>query len=223
MTNKKLNRLEDIFKECETFMCNIKKLKKENADLKDEIKHHIKSYKIVCEHDAELQDKLSNQKHLSYGEVEKIIIMSNTIEEAITAICNLAIPEYGRKLENSQTCKRCGLRDYTNFNVPKNLWDSITGKEFKNHVLCLPCFDALAYEKNIEYEDKISDVIFIGDKIAIAIQPITKDRIIEVLGNFANTLNSELLNRNVNMQLRRIDIETIANEILNNKPIKEEK
>lgn len=40
-----------------------------------------------------------------------------------------------------------------------------------------------------------------------------RDKIIEVLGNFANKLNLELLDRNVTMQIRRIDIEQIVNEI----------
>ncbi len=45
----------------------------------------------VEKENAELKEQIANQKHLNRQKVEKIIIMSNTIEETITAICNLAI------------------------------------------------------------------------------------------------------------------------------------
>ena len=47
----------------------------------------------LLKQNAELKAKLGNVKYLNRQEVEKIIIMSNTIEETITTICNLAIPE----------------------------------------------------------------------------------------------------------------------------------
>ena len=45
----------------------------------------------LLKQNAELKAKLDNVKYFNRQEVEKIIIMSNTIEETITTICNLAI------------------------------------------------------------------------------------------------------------------------------------
>ena len=54
--------------------------------------------------------------------------------------------------ELRQNCKLCNKPSELDFYINKqNIWDKITGK-YKNNVLCLNCFDMMAYKKKIDYK-----------------------------------------------------------------------
>jgi len=65
---------------------------------------------------------------------------------------------------SKQTCKACDRPDILNFHVPDELWKAIVPDEYQESVVCLYCFDKFAAEKNINYEDSLSDPCFAGDK-----------------------------------------------------------
>ena len=46
-----------------------------------------------------------------------------------------------------QTCKVCGCTDKFDFKVPNRLWKKVVPVEYQNKVVCLECFDELAFEK----------------------------------------------------------------------------
>lgn len=69
-----------------------------------------------------------------------------------------------------QTCKRCCRRDMFNFWVPDETWQAVAGAEWTNHVLCLACFDSLAYQKDIEYGHLIEWISFTGDMACLGIK-----------------------------------------------------
>jgi len=66
-------------------------LKQRILNLSDENLNLQHSYKMFKDMYDDIKSKLDNVKYLDYKEVEKIIMMSDTIKEAITAICNLAL------------------------------------------------------------------------------------------------------------------------------------
>jgi hypothetical protein len=73
---------------------------------------------------------------------------------------------------NQQTCKVCGCQDRFNFHVPDELWKSIVPLEFQNRVVCLPCFDQFAFEKQIDYSDSLELLYFAGDMAAFKFETV---------------------------------------------------
>ena len=63
---------------------------------------------------------------------------------------------------NHQSCANCLEPMNLDFIVPDDLWEAVAGEEFKGTALCLYCFDNLAGEKDIEYADLISRIVFVG-------------------------------------------------------------
>jgi len=111
------------------------------------------------------------EKTLSIIRERAYLRKSISIDKYVSSLSNLIKFDcnYGRE-GNNQTCNRCGHRDYFNFEAPNNIWDKVTGGKY--YVLCLPCFDALAYEKGVDYVSKIKNIVFIGDGIMANIKPI---------------------------------------------------
>lgn len=65
---------------------------------------------------------------------------------------------------DNQICKVCGETDYFNFDITDDIWEQVAGEQFKNHVICLPCFDKLATKKNIKYVKHMSgEFYFVGE------------------------------------------------------------
>ena len=70
-----------------------------------------------------------------------------------------------------QRCQVCRCEDKFNFNVSDELWREIVPLEFQNKVVCLPCFDELAREKNKEYAHSIACFTLPGAKRASNFKP----------------------------------------------------
>lgn len=205
----------------------IKQLEKDNTDLKDEIKHWQISWDILTKENAELKSndlyisyqvldkqlaelkklheklifilagkdkQLADIKYLNRDEVEKIIETiyplypptgkkNITYHQAITAICNLAIPK-------SQVINYSG--------------------EFGNIQFKL---DPTLRPDELVITNETDEVRVYN----LAIKPITKDKIIEVLKKYF-ILQSDYESQSLLKDKLIIDLyETIANEILNDK------
>lgn len=50
-------------------------------------------------------------------------------------------------------CKRCNRRVVVGFNVPDDIWNAIVKGRY--NVVCLPCFDELSDDTNIQWENDI--------------------------------------------------------------------
>jgi hypothetical protein len=73
-----------------------------------------------------------------------------------------------------QTCKVCGKPDKFDFHLPDDIWGLIAGKEFKNRVVCLNCFDELAKAKGIKYADSLQMVYFAGSQATFVFQVVSR-------------------------------------------------
>ena len=63
-----------------------------------------------------------------------------------------------------QRCKRCSYPQRLDYQIDDDLWEKVSGDEFKNRVLCLDCFLALADEKKIQMKkDDIKFICVISD------------------------------------------------------------
>ena len=71
-----------------------------------------------------------------------------------------------------QHCHVCHCEDKFNFNVSDELWREIVPLEFQNKVVCLPCFDELAREKNKEYAHSIAVLYFAGRQASFKFQTV---------------------------------------------------
>jgi hypothetical protein len=62
-----------------------------------------------------------------------------------------------------QTCKVCQCKDKFDFHVSDDLWKKVVPRRFQKSVVCLDCFDDLAFEKKIDYSGSIDVLHFAGD------------------------------------------------------------
>lgn len=69
-----------------------------------------------------------------------------------------------------QQCAICRCQEKFNFQVPDNLWERVVPEEHRARVICLSCFDNFAQAKNIPYSQNITDLLFVGDKAAVAFE-----------------------------------------------------
>jgi hypothetical protein len=69
-----------------------------------------------------------------------------------------------------QTCKVCGRPDKFDFNVPADVWANIVPKKFRNHVVCLYCFDDFAHDKGADYAASLREVWFAGDRVVLRLR-----------------------------------------------------
>jgi hypothetical protein len=80
---------------------------------------------------------------------------------------------------NQQTCRRCGAVDCFNFHVPDEVWKAVAGPEWTNEVfdsvLCLACFDDLAFERGVNYAHVITHVVFAGRQVCIGFTIFDED------------------------------------------------
>lgn len=75
-------------------------------------------------------------------------------------------PTYLRRFKR-QKCSVCGCHEKFNFHVPDEIWEKVIPKKYRNRVICLSCFDNFAREKDVDYSESITDLIFAGDKAAV--------------------------------------------------------
>ena len=74
--------------------------------------------------------------------------------------------------DKQQTCKVCGRSDKFNYNVPDELWKKVVPAKYHNKVVCLECFDQLAFKKNIDYSNCINTLYFAGDQATFTFQTV---------------------------------------------------
>lgn len=80
-----------------------------------------------------------------------------------------------------QTCKACGRPDKFDFSVPDELWAAVVPERLQNFVVCLACFDAFAYERNVSYGAAIRELLFVGNRASFRFAPIVvRDEVGEV-------------------------------------------
>ena len=72
-----------------------------------------------------------------------------------------------------QECAVCKCQDKFNFNVPDPVWREIVPSEYQSSVVCLPCFDELARERNVDYSDSIATLYFAGRKASFKFEAIS--------------------------------------------------
>jgi hypothetical protein len=63
-----------------------------------------------------------------------------------------------------QTCKVCECSDKFDFHVADELWNTVVPRQYQKSVVCLDCFDDLAFQKNIDYAGAIDVLHFAGDR-----------------------------------------------------------
>ena len=72
-----------------------------------------------------------------------------------------------------QTCKVCRCSDKFDFHVPDAMWKRVVPVKYQNRVVCLPCFDAFAFEKQIDYSDSLELLYFAGDQAMFKFQTVS--------------------------------------------------
>ena len=76
-----------------------------------------------------------------------------------------------------QRCQVCRCEDKFNFTVSDKLWREIVPPDFHNKVVCLPCFDEFARQKNRNYADSIEVLYFAGRQASFKFQTVRAENI----------------------------------------------
>ena len=63
-----------------------------------------------------------------------------------------------------QTCKVCECSDKFDYHVSDDLWRRVVPRRYQKSVVCLDCFDDLAFDKKIDYAGSIEVLHFAGDR-----------------------------------------------------------
>jgi len=72
-----------------------------------------------------------------------------------------------------QHCAACRCQDKFNFHVPDPVWREVVPREYRDRVVCLPCFDEFARERNVDYSDVIEVLYFAGSQASFKFQTIS--------------------------------------------------
>jgi hypothetical protein len=72
-----------------------------------------------------------------------------------------------------QTCKVCRSPDKFDFHVPDEVWKRVVPEEYRNRVVCLPCFDDLALLNGVDYCDSVQALYFVGAKAVFRFQTVS--------------------------------------------------
>jgi hypothetical protein len=56
--------------------------------------------------------------------------------------------------------------------VPEALWEKIVPPRYRHKVVCLKCFDELAFEKGVDYYDCINTLYFAGEQATFTFQTV---------------------------------------------------
>jgi nitrate/TMAO reductase-like tetraheme cytochrome c subunit len=72
-----------------------------------------------------------------------------------------------------QTCKVCDCSDKFDFHVSDELWERVVPPQYQKSVVCLDCFDDLAFEKKIDYSGSIDVLHFAGDRAVFRFRKIS--------------------------------------------------
>jgi hypothetical protein len=78
-------------------------------------------------------------------------------------------PEYRQRT----TCKVCDCSDKFDFHVSDELWERVVPREYQKSVVCLDCFDSLAFDKKIDYSGSIDVLHFAGDRAVFRFRKVS--------------------------------------------------
>lgn len=76
-----------------------------------------------------------------------------------------------------QTCKVCGALDKFDFHVPDDVWKKVVPARYQNKVVCLPCFDKFAFERQVDYSDSLDVLYFAGDRAVFKFQIVSAENV----------------------------------------------
>lgn len=69
-------------------------------------------------------------------------------------------------------CAVCGKENIQfDYGVTDIFWDNVVPKEIRRDVICLPCLDKMAKEKNVDFASNINFVQFIGTGVTVEFVP----------------------------------------------------
>jgi hypothetical protein len=85
------------------------------------------------------------------------------------AVCLGQNPEKSQR----QTCKICECADKFDFHVADDLWRKVVPPRYQQSVVCLDCFDDLAFHKNVDYAGSIDVLHFAGDRAVFSFRKIS--------------------------------------------------
>lgn len=66
--------------------------------------------------------------------------------------------------DQRQLCKVCNRRDGFCFQIDNAVWKIVVPLEYQNSVVCLSCFDQMAYDKDISYDDALWDEMYFSGR-----------------------------------------------------------
>jgi hypothetical protein len=72
-----------------------------------------------------------------------------------------------RAESHRQRCHRCGNADKLDFHVPDGIWSDAVPSKLRNGVLCLACFDDLAFAAGVRYAHHLTTLWFAGDQAVL--------------------------------------------------------
>ena len=78
-----------------------------------------------------------------------------------------------------QRCKVCWNADGFDFHVPDAIWAMVVPQPFREHVVCLACFDAMANVGGIDYAPHVTTVYFAGDQAAFELRVVRTALVID--------------------------------------------
>ena len=61
-----------------------------------------------------------------------------------------------------QTCKVCGCKDKFDFHVREETWRRVVPEPHRDNVICLSCFDELAFRQGVDYSHDVITLYFAG-------------------------------------------------------------
>jgi hypothetical protein len=72
-----------------------------------------------------------------------------------------------------QKCSVCRCDDKFNFYVQDEVWKAIVPRQYRNRVVCLPCFDEFARANDVDYSESIEVLYFAGNQASFKFQTVS--------------------------------------------------
>ncbi|MGH7930582.1 MAG: hypothetical protein ACREQV_22660 [Candidatus Binatia bacterium] len=92
---------------------------------------------------------------------------------SLASVCLEQTPEKSQR----QTCKICECSDKFDFHVSDDLWEKVVPARYRKNVVCLDCFDDLAFHKKIDYAGSIDVLHFAGDRAVFRFRKVSAQTI----------------------------------------------
>lgn len=68
-------------------------------------------------------------------------------------------------------CKACGRPEKFDFRVPNEIWRAVVPPPMLTRVICLHCFDDMAYRAGVDYSSSLKRLYFAGDQATFKFMP----------------------------------------------------